>query len=462
MTATKKRRTPTMIIAAVLALALVGGAAFLVVNFLRGSTPAATRGIPAEAVAVIELNLNPAVADQLALKEFIEKFPSLADDSEPLGDNYKEALWNLIPDDPDKPDFAEVEPWLGDSLAIGMMPPGPDPYASPEGVFAIEVTDQAAAEAFFAEHATDAHISFADGLVVISDPESAVDAQQTVDASLADTDIYAADMDALGGGFLVTAWFSPELPRIVAEGSGAGPGEMFDDIPATHGAVGFKVEDGAAVLRVVTSTEDMVLHDGEDIRSFTEALPNGILVFSAALPEEQMDEAWEMLQQTPDLRETMDMLDIRTADDLKAVLGSRIGATVSFENDDVIFGLAVDTEDPERHSSVVNQLLAEAGMPEIQHEVIDGIAYTTYGMSPSEAADPANPVGDNEHFSSLTEVSGDASSIGFVDVNALESVLPDINEPVLEEIVRTISGVGISQSVLNDEYAEVIFRIGTN
>ena len=85
-----------MVMAGVLALALLVGGGFLAWSLLRGATPAAAKGIPSNALAVFEVNLNPSAGDKLAVKELAAKFPFLKDEANDAGDDYKKAFWSML------------------------------------------------------------------------------------------------------------------------------------------------------------------------------------------------------------------------------------------------------------------------------------------------------------------------------------------------------------------------------
>lgn len=139
----RKSKTP-MVVAAVLALALVAGGGFLAWSLLRGAAPAAAKGLPKDSLAVVEVNLNPSAGDKLAVKDLAAKFPALADKVNAAGDDYKAALYNstIAALSPDAPDYeADVKPWLGDSIAVGMVKAGDSSdVSSAQPVVSIQVT----------------------------------------------------------------------------------------------------------------------------------------------------------------------------------------------------------------------------------------------------------------------------------------------------------------------------------
>lgn len=456
-----KSRTPKIIVAAVVAVALIAGAVVLGTQFLGGSTPAAAKGLPADTLAVMEINLAPSAGDQMELKEFVEKFPALQGETDQLPDNYKEALWQLIPDDETKPEWSEVEPWLGDSIAIGMLD-SVQTVPNRDMAVAIEVTDEEAAQAFADKHFPDESVSLHDGLMVVTDGDAPLEAADVVENSLADTDAYKADMDELGDGYLATAWFSEKA----LEGLQGMPTDMPApapmDLPAMHGAFGLKIDDGNAVVRSVMATEDFELPEGGGTDELVGALPAGMFVAGGQIPDATYQQLWDVISSDPNVMSGLSQYGITTVDDLRAVVGSQLGISVSITNDMPVFGLAVQTDNPDLHSQVVSRLLTDMGLHDAQHEVIGDLAYTTYGMSPSEMAEPANPASGIEAYDELTEGSGDVHSVAYLDMDQLVQFMDRTGaDPQLTENLAPISGIGITGSKLNDTYAESFIRIGT-
>lgn len=459
----KKRSKTPAVIAAVVALALVVGGGFLAVSLLRGSTPAAARGIPGEALAVIELNLNPSAADQLAVKEFVEKFPALADETSDVDGDYKRALWNLIPESEDKPDYAELEPWLGDSVALGVL--GSDLSAA-EALISVEVTDRGRAEAFAAEHFTgDVVVEFIDDdLMLISPDGAAIDVAAIEDNPLTDNETYAADMDRLGGSWLLTAWGSQELFSQALEETG---GEVGINPAALrmHGAMGLRVDDGTAEARFVTASDEGAQTSDADA-DFVESLPaGGAVALGYAMNDSALDMIWEQLQALEqDQPGMLEMFGITSPDDLGAVLGQQGALTIGWQSQQgPRIGLKVRTDDPGKHQDVLETLLGTLGLAGVQHQSDGDIVHSTFGMSPDELADPADTLGDHEPFTTLIP-DADADSLVWVDVPAILAIeeLGLEQDPALAENLRVISGIAVSGSVTDDGYTESHLRVGTN
>lgn len=456
----KKKSKAPVAIAAVVVLALLVGGGFLVASLLGGSSPVAAKGLPGDSMGVVELNLNPAAGDQLAVKEFAEKFPGLQDQVGDVDGNYKQALWSILGEADDVPAWEEVEPWLGDSVAMGFVG---DPL-DPDIVVSVQVTDKGKAEAFAATHMDNAQVDFIDDLMVLSETEAPADIDAIRNSSMADHEVYAADLAKLGGSWLATAWIGEEIISAGVEGAG----EEIGVNPAAVAAritAGMKIEDGAATLKaLVASNEDIAAADVDD--AFITSLPARSLgAMGFGVSDDVIDMAWEQLQALGQTQPgLLEQLGISSDDDLRAVLGKQIAVTVDFANDMPAVGLKVRTDDPAKHQEVLEGLLGAIGIPGIQHQTDGDVVHSTFGMSPDQLANPTETLADHDAFAQLTETSGDAEGIVWIDMPNVVALLPQLGVPTGDEIylnLEPLSGVGISGSNIGDGYQEVFVRVGT-
>ena len=453
----KKSRTP-IIVAAVVAVALVVGGGFLAFALLGGSTPAAAKGLPADSLAAVELNLNPSAGQKLAVKDFAEKFPELASEVGDVEGDYKKALWELIPDSEDKPDYdTEIKPWLGDSLALAILD-----VEAEEFVVSVQVTDEDAARAFAEAEFEGSSVEFIDDLMIVSEADAPADVEAIRSASLADDETYTADMAKLGADHLVTAWASEEFINQAIEASEGEVGIETAGFSA-HGAAGIKISDGMAVLRGV-SLSSQEIGDAELADGFVSSLPAGGLgVLASAFSAESIDLLWQQLQPMYEQDPSMfDAFGVTSADDLGAVLGNQLALTFGWQGEEPQIGIKVSTDDPAKHQEVLETIASGIGIPGVQHSTDGDTVHTTWGMSPDELANPAETLGDNEAFGDVTETSGDTQSVLWVDVPALLSnEALGLGNSEEAKYLEPISGVGISGSTLDDGYAEFFVRVGT-
>ncbi|MCC2592348.1 DUF3352 domain-containing protein [Tessaracoccus sp. OS52] len=454
----RKSKTP-LIVAAVVALALVAGGGFLAVSLLRGSTPVAANGLPGDALAVIELNLNPSAADKLAVKDFASKFPDLAGDVTDVGDDYKLALWNLIPDDQDKPDYdTQIKPWLGDSAALALT----GDVQTPDYVVAVQVTDTEAARSFAESELQDSAVGFIDELMIISERDTPADIDAIKASPVADNEEYKADMAKLGGGYLATGWMSEGLVQAAMDQSETDTGIQTADL-SVHGAAGLRIEDGTAVMRAV-SWSSQSAGDSELDAEFVRSLPAaGLGALGYAFSDEAVNLLWEQL--APTLRESPEMgsmFGVESEEDLRTLLGSQFAASVGWEGSEPRVGIKVKTDDPAGHQQIMQTLAQALGVPGVQHSTDGNTVYTTYGMRPEELSNPSERLGDKEEFDELTASTGDAQTAVWVDLPAiLASESLGLSGSPQAQSLAPISGVGMSGGTVGDGYTEIFLRVGT-
>lgn len=465
----KKKSKAPVIIAGALALALVVGGVVFAMNFLRGATPVAAEGIPTDALAVFEVNLNPAVADKLAVKGFVEKFPALADDVADIDGDYKRALYQALTDDAvDAPDYSEVEPWLGDSLAMAILPSTDLTDAAngfdPDVMLTIQVTDRGKAEAFMEKHGEGTQLSFLDDLMLVTGEDMpAMDVDAIKSAPLSDNQYYQADMAKLSGSWLATGWMGTELFNQALQAGGESTGIDAAGLNARL-AMGLKVEDDSAVMRAVSWT-DQDLADGP-ATSLLGSLPaTSIGAMSFSLSDTVHDMLWEQME--PLLAETPEVgsqLGIQSQDDLRAILGSELAISIELGEDGApAVGVKVRTDDPAKHGTVLETMSSDMGAEGIEYSTDGDVVTTTFGQSLSGFTNPAETLADNETVTKLTKGSGDPQSMMWVDVPAILAI-PELGLDESDEVVQNLkplSGVGMSSSFLGDGYAESFVRVGT-
>ena len=196
----------------------VGGAALAVVVLAAGGYAAygALSGggtqpdtlVPANAVGIVELDLNPPAGQKLNAMRLLHRLPK---DTVHVGaDNYRDALLQTIFAKANGIDYAtDVDPWLGDRAAAAVLPPvaGGD---SPTTEVVLQVKDvakfKAAAPKLFSASGDGWVIR--DGYVVISqDTDTATRlADSAAKADLADSSDYSLDTSGLGER-IMTGWY---------------------------------------------------------------------------------------------------------------------------------------------------------------------------------------------------------------------------------------------------------------
>jgi hypothetical protein len=128
------------------AVAVVGGAAWAATWYFSSGAEAA-EVLPASTLGYVQVNLDPSGDQKIEALKTLNKFPGFKDQ---LGldatDDIRKSLFEQIQQDGTcaEVDYAkDIEPWLGDRMAIAAVDEGED---APTPVFVVEITDKAKAQ----------------------------------------------------------------------------------------------------------------------------------------------------------------------------------------------------------------------------------------------------------------------------------------------------------------------------
>ena len=459
----KKKSKAPAIIAGVLALALIAGGVFLGMRFFGGATPAAVKALPANALGAVEINLEPAANQQLAVRDWVERFPSLQAEA-PQTDDYKQALWEMVTSqEEDAPDYeTEIKPWLGASIAMAVVE-GTD--GEPQPVIAVETTDEGKAREFFTSEAPDMEVEFIDKTAVLWEADDvSVDVNAIEGAALADTDSFKADMDKLGSdAFLATFWVGPEGMQKVAEsGDVTATGFNVDDLADMRVAGGLKVESDVMGMEFVSySPEAQAGGDDVDAKDFAASMDGDALaVLGFGLNDDQYAQMWEgaqpLLEQDPAMSEL-----ITSVDDLKALFGNRAAVSVSLDNlqaPEPKIGIKTETKDVDRQQEILDRFFGGQEVPGLERSTEGDVTVFGFGQTTDAVLNPASKLGDNDAFATATDGAGPA--ILWVNTDKIRS-FPEFSDapPELKEALEPIAGIGGGSSDVEDGYVEGFLRV---
>ena len=456
-----------MVMASVLALALLVGGGFLAWSLLRGATPAATKGIPSNALAVLEVNLNPSAGDKLAVKELAAKFPFLKDETNDAGDDYKKALWSVLAKMGQKaPDYeSEVKPWLGDSAAIAALPgkdsgsrSGPSSY-----VLSVQVTNKDSAKAFADKHIKSQKIVFVDDLMVISSDEDSDISESSLKNNITSVESYKADMGKLGDGFLATTWVSSDFIKQVGSQTG-NPASVLE----SRFVAGLKVQDGAIALRTITWQKDELKERGENVKDLAGSMPAdwlGSLAFSA--PPDLANKVWEILGSLPtSSQRQLEDFGISSADDLRALLGTQFSFAISDDSEQQVqFGIKVHTKDPEKHKSILEKITRSGSLQDARTTVDGDTVTTTFGANSDSFSNPSDRLSGNSEHEKLTKGIDNPQYSAWVNVPQVLKAMDESSSnglpKQLKENLEPISGIGMVAGQIDDHYFDSWVRVGT-
>lgn len=173
----------TAVIAGVTAgtLAVVGVGAFAAVHFLSGG-PQAEQAIPANAIAVVSMDLDPGAKQKVEALKTLRKFPELKKQLKlGSGDDLRKKFFDEALKDEKCKSLSydsDIKPWIGDNVALAAVP-----YAKTKlsPVIALSVTDKDKAakglKALFdcTDSTDDTALTFSGDFAVISDSQAHAD-----------------------------------------------------------------------------------------------------------------------------------------------------------------------------------------------------------------------------------------------------------------------------------------------
>lgn len=435
-------------IAAVVALVLIATGVTFAMGF--GKHPDALRAIPSNALAVSSIDLLPSVPDQLAVQEFIQKFPSA-----PKGEwsDYKSAIWDLVTNGTDyQADYAtEVAPWLGDSIAYGLLPG--TSRTGPTAMTAIHVTDQAKARAFAEQHIKNARVEFFDAFMLVLAPDAVFTLDDLKSGSILNAPQYSADAKSLTGAWLATAWYGEDFIDEMTKAARASS-PMDVSTLESHGIVGFRIADGNASAKAMVVSKEAAPKQESAFPTLA-SLPQGaVLSAGMAVSPDEVDALWDLMGARLQTVGTI------TRDDLVAALGSSIGLSVSGPGTEPSVALKVRTDNAATAQAVWTAWMMRFGQPDVTVSSDAGFVYVSTRGEVGDVQHPVAVLGDSPMFTQLTANATDSSSIVYLDpAPYVAELFP--NDTDMQANVAVIGGIVIFGRYVDEHTTEVTMRLAT-
>lgn len=229
----KSSRTPLVIGLAVVLVLVAAAGAFAFSRFLGKSGDQPDTALPADAVAYVRLDLNPSGQEKINAYNFLSKFPAAKAQLGSQDEDFRKQFFNAIKKEESSLKNVsyetDIEPWIGDRIGMAAVPGG-EGKKQPDAVAALEVKDQAKAEAGIKKLAGNSKVgvAFVGSYAVLA--ESQAKAQKFADSakskSLATNEQYSSDMQALGSDGILSFWVDGSkmaslLPSEATGGMGA-------------------------------------------------------------------------------------------------------------------------------------------------------------------------------------------------------------------------------------------------
>ena len=238
-TASRSRRTGFIVGGAGLALAIVGGAAWAAVSFLgAGDQPA--EALPAGTLGYLSVNFDPAGEQKLEALKALKKFPGLADKLDfDTADDVRKHIFDELQNSGSCEDVdyaADVEPWLGNRMAVVAVDAGED---HPSPVVVVETTDTDKAQAGLQKLATCDETAEEFGFVfrgdwaLVAETKEIADkvAAATESGTLADDADFQKWVDRAGDSGIMTMYAAPEAGEAIRDAIEEGMASEFAMLP---------------------------------------------------------------------------------------------------------------------------------------------------------------------------------------------------------------------------------------
>jgi len=228
---------------AVGALAVAGGATWAAMSFLSAG-PDAAEALPASTtIAFASINLDPSGEQKIEALQTLKKFPGLKDKLNfDTADDVRKHIFEEIQKsgECDGVDYAaDVEPWLGDRMAVAAVDGG---QPTPSPVVVVQVTDEDKAKAGLDKiesacqspgSSDETAFAFEDGWAVVAETQEIADkvVADTASASLADDETYQHWLDESGETGIATLYAAPKAGQAVMDAMESDSGSPFGSQP---------------------------------------------------------------------------------------------------------------------------------------------------------------------------------------------------------------------------------------
>jgi hypothetical protein len=454
----------TALVAGGVAAVLVGGAAVAWAAFNGDTGDQPEKHLPATAGAMLKVDLDPSGAQKIDAVRFFAKFPfgnGLRGTDDP-----RQAIYErLTEDDSSAPAWSQVEPWLGQRMALAALPGDKGHEPTPVGL--LQVTDEAKAKATLAKAAdADTAFSVADGWATISDTQAHVDAvtKGAAAKSLADDATFRRDVDALGDSGVFGGWADPgrfpDLADAAApgallglSGAGLGQGDLLHQrlamvarftggdaevVLRSFGSVGTSTPTGAgpavAGLPAGTVAAVGVSGAGDSVRKALTTGGSGTVLAQAMASAEQ---------------ET----GLKLPDDLEALLGQRFALALGQPDGsgEPVVGLRGQS-DAAGLGNALDRLLRftdASGLPLERRDVRGGYVLAT-NRAQAEALTRDGGLGGTDAFRDAVPDADRAAAVGYLDVERLLATYGQSIDGDTAASLKPLRAVGLAVTPQSD------------
>lgn len=512
-----RRRTGWIVGGVVALVALVGAGAWAAWSFFA-TGPQPAEALPGSTIAYASVDLDPSGGQKIEALRTLRKFPAFKDHiGLQTDDDVRQRIFEEIQGSGACPDLDygdDVEPWLGDRIAVAAVDAGED---APSPVFVLQVSDEDQADQGLAKiqdcsGGDGGAWSIADGWALVGETQEIVDrvAADAAKSPLSEDEDYRTWTDAAGDAGIATAYLAPEAGQVLADnlgglvpgglvppgyvGDDAVPGSAGDLVPSevTKGleefrglAATLRFDDGSLELEVAADagrSQDALdgADGGDDVLA---TLPDDTaaalgLGFADGWFGDLVDQFAGQLGGDLSGDELLDELSSESGldlpEDVETLTGESAALAIggdfdletfvnSTDGSGVPVGLKVQG-DPDAIETVLDKLRPQLdGAESFLGSDSDGdlIAIGPDGDYRQQLLEDGD-LGDSEVFENVVREAGDAAAILFVNFDAGDwlASLAD-GDPEVEENLEPLQGLGLS-GWLQDDASHVVLRLTTD
>lgn len=437
----------------------VAGAAVAVASFLGGGGTQPEEVLPRTSMAMVKLDLDPAAGQKLAIYRLGKRFPSLSDDLRDA-DKIKDELLSALLDDVEEVEYErDIRPWIGDRVALAMVPGAEEP----EPLAAVAFTDRAKAEEGLKklqQNDDEMFFGFSEkaDYVLVGSSQSTVDAALAPEQVLADSESWDKGMDALDGDQIVTAW--GDLAAIWA----ALPAEARDAAGQAYGIEAGVDVTGTLVAGLRAADEHLELvGKGIDLESslgltslvgaekgsgLVQGLPaDTVAALSVTGLGAGLAEAFETGLGDDDplgLLQSAEGLGLSLPDDLRVLLGNETVLAAFGESDFAARSRTDEVDAAHDAAQAIASLVSGGGdTSQVLRRLEDGIAVASSPRALEAISTNGGGLGDSAAFRKAVPDATDAGFLAYVDVaRVVELAGQDLGEHAAD--VAQLQSVGIT------------------
>lgn len=442
---------------------LIAGAGMVTIGYAGGGAQPEDV-LPANAVAMAKVDLDPSLDQKKAVYQLSKKFSELKTNSET---SIKDDLLSALFEGEDLDYTKDIKPWLGDRAAVAAIADDSEDGFAP--VAAVQYTDKAKADKTLQDakdKATDPFAyAFSGDYVIVATTQAEADKYAKADKHLADSDTFGKAIDALGDDQLITGWAD------VKGVYDALPEESRKQFTTTEKPSGSLVIGAHADSRYV-EVQGKAVDVGDSLKEygsdkFGSTKGNNLI---AAMPVDataaleltglgdSLTKAYDALVKQPqfaDIEESAKEFGLALPGDLRTVLGTDLAASVFGDlkggNPSVV--AHVLTDDPAGAVSILNRVAAsqggEAGFV-VQADGGGGYFASTSTEAITHAT--SGKLGDSEPFKRALPDAKDAGFALYVSVGRAAAVAGD-------EVPADISNLEAFGMTANGETGEFRMRL---